>query len=76
MSSKVSLQCGISIRPMSARGQNENSPIWAYVSFFRQLQTLGCQCFRRLVPCMDGARGAREKILTFSRNVPHMDELN
>ena len=29
----------------------------------------------RLVPCMDGARGAREKNLTFSRNVARMDEL-
>ena len=25
-------------------------PFWAYVSFFRQLRTLGCQCFRNLVP--------------------------
>src|SRR5262249_51893856 len=27
-------------------------PFWAYVSFFRQLPTLDCQCFRRCVPIL------------------------
>ena len=31
-------------------------PFWAYVSFFRQLRTWRCQCFRRLVPIADLSR--------------------
>ena len=31
-------------------------PFWAYVSFFRQLRTLGCQCFRRLECAPDGGQ--------------------
>ena len=35
---------------------------------FRQLQTMAVKIIT-LAPCMDGARGAREKNLTLSRNV-------
>ena len=31
-------------------------PFWANVSFFRQLRTLGCQCFRRLECAPDGGQ--------------------
>src|SRR5919106_2541615 len=52
----------------SDSGQDRIAIQRAYVSF-RRLRTCRRVSYVREVPCMDGARGAREKNLTFPRIV-------
>src|SRR6516225_11985662 len=56
-------------RSMSAGGSPAELAVWALMSAIAGCGHTVAWASDRVVPCMDGARSAREKNLTFSRNV-------